>query len=519
MFNDSEIIDARGKLLALDRSQAVIQFDLTGHVVEANENFLRLFEYELDQIVGCHHSIFCEPDYVASKAYKEFWSALASGRSDAGQYKRISRSGREVWIQSSYNPVLDLQGRPIKVIKFATDISEQKSAQQALAEAKQKADAALRSKEQFLSTMSHELRTPMNVIIGLGHLLMDEPTLLPEHREQVDEIVKAGGHLLSLINDVLDLTQVESGLTSLRSIPVRLDEIAHDALKMIQVVARSRHVTVMPFEPSGLLVRADPFRLKQVLVNLLSNAVKYNRAQGTVRLRVTPLEGMTRIAVEDDGLGIPSSKMDQLFQPFNRLGAEQTEVEGTGIGLSICKRMVDAMQGSISVTSTEGLGSTFSIELPSVSAMITEELRPHVSKGIDPRPSRPSSVAKVRILVAEDHIVNQKLIRRQLELLGYDCVVVSNGAEALHALSGTSESGFSLLLSDINMPVMDGYALASALRRDGHTPERLPIVFLTADVFNADHDHWKSCGGNAYLTKPTQMEALSECLRQFLSPA
>jgi CheY-like chemotaxis protein len=181
--------------------------------------------------------------------------------------------------------------------------------------------------------------------------------------------------------------------------------------------------------------------------------------------------------------------------------------------------MVDAMQGRISVTSTEGLGSTFSIELPSVSAMTTEELRPHVSKGIDARPTRPSSVAKVRILVAEDHIVNQKLIRRQLELLGYDCVVVSNGAEALHALSGPSESGFSLLLSDINMPVMDGYALASALRRDGHTPERLPIVFLTADVFNADHDHWKSCGGNAYLTKPTQMEALSECLRQFLSPA
>lgn len=515
MFNDSEIIDARGKLLALDRSQAVIQFDLTGHVVEANENFLRLFEYERDQIMGCHHSLFCDKEYVASAEYAELWRNLASGKSDAGQYKRIARSGRPVWIQSSYNPILDLQGRPLKVIKFATDISEQKLAEQALAEAKQRADAALRSKEQFLSTMSHELRTPMNVIIGLGQLLLDDPHLSRDHREQIDDMVKAGGHLLSLINDVLDLTQVESGLTSLKSVHVRLDEVIQDSISMIKVLARSRQIQVLPFTPSAGVIRADPFRLKQVLVNLLSNAVKYNKANGSVRVIVSESGSSMRVAIEDTGLGIPKDKMDQLFQPFNRLGAEQTQVEGTGIGLSICKRMVEAMNGTICAESAEGAGSCFWIELPAVGPDIA-----HTQDSVD-QPlgevmvTQAAPHARPHILVAEDHVVNQKLIRRQLELIGYTCSVVSNGAEALEALSAHD---YAMLLSDINMPVMDGYTLASTLRDRGYTPERLPIVFLTADVFNAGNDKWKTCGGNAYLTKPTQVDALAECLRQILAP-
>ena len=515
MFNDSEIIDARGKLLALDRSQAVIQFDLTGRVVEANENFLRLFEYARDQIIGSHHSLFCEQDYVASEEYAELWRNLASGKSDAGQYKRVARSGRPVWIQSSYNPILDLQGRPVKVIKFATDISEQKSAEQALAEAKQRADAALRSKEQFLSTMSHELRTPMNVIIGLGQLLIDDPSLSADHREQIDDMVKAGGHLLSLINDVLDLTQVESGLTALKSVNVHLDEVIRDSIAMINVLARSRQIQVLPFTPSARLVRADPFRLKQVLVNLLSNAVKYNRIHGSVQVRVSASGSFVCIAIEDTGLGIPRIKMDQLFQPFNRLGAEQTEVEGTGIGLSICKRMVEAMHGRIHAESEEGKGSCFSIELPALDAVgAPDEASPHQSQGAT-RVKQEAPVSRPHILVAEDHIVNQKLIRRQLELLGYTCSVVGHGAEAMEALRAQD---YALLLSDINMPVMDGYTLATELRANGYPPERLPIVFLTADVFNAGNDKWKTCGGNAYLTKPTQVDALAECLRQILAP-
>jgi CheY-like chemotaxis protein/anti-sigma regulatory factor (Ser/Thr protein kinase) len=262
-------------------------------------------------------------------------------------------------------------------------------------------------------------------------------------------------------------------------------------------------------------VRADPFRLKQVLVNLLSNAVKYNRIHGSVQVKVSASGPFVCIAIEDTGLGIPRIKMDQLFQPFNRLGAEQTEVEGTGIGLSICKRMVEAMHGRIHAESEEGKGSCFSIELPALDAVgVPDEASPHQSQGAT-RVKQEVPVSRPHILVAEDHIVNQKLIRRQLELLGYTCSVVGHGAEAMEALRAQD---YALLLSDINMPVMDGYTLATQLRANGYPPERLPIVFLTADVFNAGNDKWKTCGGNAYLTKPTQVDALAECLRQILAP-
>ncbi|MEY2776789.1 MAG: hypothetical protein RLY30_887 [Pseudomonadota bacterium] len=512
MLNDRDIIDARGKLLALDRSQAVIQFDLLGHVVEANQNFLSLFEYTLEDLRGRHHSLFCEPEYVSSPEYSELWTKLARGERDAGQYRRRSRSGRTIWIQSSYNPILDLQGRPLKVIKFATDISEQKLAEQALSEAKQRADDALKSKQLFLSTMSHELRTPMNVIIGLGQLLIDDDTLQADHKEQVDDIVKAGGHLLSLINDVLDLSQVESGLTTLRPTQVRPDQVIDDAAKLLEVLARGRGVRLEKDEPCGETVLADPFRLKQVLVNLISNAVKYNRAQGQVRIERAVKEDRLRISIQDTGRGIPASRMHELFQPFNRLGAEQTEIEGTGIGLSICKRMVEAMGGTIGASSEEEVGSCFWIELP-----VQARAGPSVPQPIDANTInfrvRSDTARRWRILVAEDHVVNQRLIRRQLEMLGYECWVTANGEEAEAALS---QKPFDLLLTDVNMPVMDGYTLARRVRASKSDAAQLPIVFLTADVIHAHTDEWRASGANAYLTKPTQLDALSQCLKGLL---
>jgi len=508
MFNDQDIIDARGKLLALDRSQAVIQFSLTGHVVDANERFLRLFEYQLEEILGRHHSLFCEPDYVASLEYGTLWEKLARGERDAGQYKRIARSGRPIWIQSSYNPILDLQGRPLRVIKFATDISEQKEAEQALSD-------ALRSRQVFLSTMSHELRTPMNVIIGLGQLLIDDPDLRADHRDQIDDIVRAGGHLLSLINDVLDLSQVESGLTTLRLTRVQSDRIVEEAVDMLGVLAKGRSISLSADDPCPVIVKADPFRLKQVLVNLLSNAVKYNRPGGSVRVTRATREQTLRVSVQDTGFGIPAARLHELFQPFNRLGAEQTEIEGTGIGLSICKRMVEAMDGKIGVESVEGQGSCFWIELPILESGSAERNQTSNLSGPRRREAQPTD-RRYRILVAEDHIVNQKLIRRQLEMLGYDCLVTANGAEALAAFERES---FDLLLSDLNMPVLDGYSLAKSLRGLGHSSEQLPIVFLTADVFNADQSLWRESGGDAYLTKPTQLDALSSCLRTLLRPS
>jgi PAS domain S-box-containing protein len=248
---------------------------------------------------------------------------------------------------------------------FAHDISERKQAERALREAKRDADRANRAKSEFLSKMSHELRTPLNAILGFGQLLQLED-LTPEQSESVDHILRGGRHLLELINEVLDISRIESGNLALSAEPVDLAEVVRDTVDLIRPLAAGREITIQAPAPDGptLTVQADRQRLKQVLLNLASNAVKYNRHAGTIRVayQATP-EGRARIAVQDTGPGLPADKLARLFSPFDRLGAEETEVEGTGMGLALSKGLVESMGGDLTADSVEGRGTTFTVEL------------------------------------------------------------------------------------------------------------------------------------------------------------
>jgi PAS domain S-box-containing protein len=257
---------------------------------------------------------------------------------------------------------------------FAHDISERRRAEEDLRQAKREADRANQAKSEFLSKMSHELRTPLNAILGFGQLLQLED-LTGEQAESVDHMLNGGRHLLALINEVLDISRIESGSLSLSPEPVDLAEVVRDTVDLIGSLAVERQIAVEAADPAGggWTVQADRQRLKQVLLNLASNAVKYNRHGGSIRVACrAAAPGRVAVAVHDTGPGIPPDKMARLFTPFDRLGAEQTEVQGTGMGLALSRGLVEAMGGTLTADSAEGEGTTFTLELPVVASMAPE---------------------------------------------------------------------------------------------------------------------------------------------------
>jgi signal transduction histidine kinase len=251
------------------------------------------------------------------------------------------------------------------IVAFGRDITERKAAEAALARAKEEAERANRAKSEFLSRMSHELRTPMNSILGFAQLLA-RAELPAQQGKSVQHILKAGRHLLRLINEVLEIARIEAGREHFSLEPVALAAVLHEALGLVRPLAQQRAVELCEDGwPERAFVRADRQRLVQVLLNLLSNAIKYNRPKGWVRLACAPADGVDRwvVRVEDSGRGIPADRVDQLFTPFARLGAEQTEVEGTGLGLALSRRLCEAMGGALTLEATGPGGSVFRLVL------------------------------------------------------------------------------------------------------------------------------------------------------------
>jgi signal transduction histidine kinase len=254
------------------------------------------------------------------------------------------------------------------IIHSVEDVTQKLRAERALRDAMEEADRANTAKSEYLSRMSHELRTPLNAILGFGQLLQLDD-LTPEQAESVDHMLRGGRHLLELINEVLDISRIESGNLSLSPEPVDLLEVIKDAVDLIRPLAAERQLAIQAPSPDdrGWTVQADRQRLKQVLLNLASNAVKYNRQGGTIRVacQATP-EGRVAIAVQDTGPGLSADKLARLFNPIDRLGAEETEVQGTGMGLALSKGLMEAMGGDLTAESVEGSGTTFTVELAQV---------------------------------------------------------------------------------------------------------------------------------------------------------
>jgi PAS domain S-box-containing protein len=287
-----------------------------------------------------------------------------------GDYRFHAKDGHLVWIHGEAKIVRDPFGRPSFIQGIGYDITAVKTIEEELRQARDGAEQANRAKSQFLSRTSHELRTPLNAVMGFAQLLEMNARLHEDDKESVDEILKAGRHLLELIDEVLDISAIDSGQMTLSLIPVSVSLLIEEALSLVAPLAHDRGVLLQSTVPPGenYQVLADARRLKQVFLNLLSNAVKYNQPGGTVTMECGRTEAVPtpvcRVSVRDTGFGLSEEQLGRLFTPFDRLGAEQSAVEGTGLGLAYSKSMVAAMRGTLGVESIVGRGSTFWVDLP-----------------------------------------------------------------------------------------------------------------------------------------------------------
>ncbi|SNC76322.1 PAS domain S-box-containing protein [Marinobacter sp. es.048] len=384
-----------------------------------------------------------------------------------------------------------------------------------LIRAKQRADQANRAKSEFLSNMSHELRTPLNAIQGFGQLLESDPNLNEDQQDNVNEILSASEHLLALINEVLDLARIESGKLELSLENVPVSSVIHEALTLIKNSAEKRGLTITVGNIEHFHVTADWTRLKQALLNLLSNAVKYNRENGTIRIEAEIFqESWIDVRVTDSGNGIPESRIPELFKPFNRLGAELSHIEGTGIGLSLTRQLVELMGGSIGVTSTVGEGSTFWIRLPDESRNTSTNGFPTLhSEPARDNPRLHLTTDKRTILYIEDNPANLKLIERIITRVPrYSLVSALNAADGLQLADNYPPD---LILVDINLPDMNGYALLEKLKSIQHLNEK-PMLALTANAMREDRQKGASAGFDHYLTKPINIDELINTLDSYL---
>lgn len=405
-------------------------------------------------------------------------------------------------------PLRDAHGDISSVCGMSLDITDQRAAAEAIQQARHEADRANRAKSDFLSRMSHELRTPLNAMLGFAQLF-DRDAMTPDERENVRHILEGGRHLLDLINEVIDISRVESGTLALSNEAVDVDDAVTRAVGIIRPLAAQRGIDIRVLGSlPGLAVFADRQRLRQVLLNLLSNAVKYNHPDGSITVRCTAVDGRVHISVLDTGPGIRPEQLPLLFHPFERLGAENTAVEGTGLGLALSKALCEAMAGHLHVHSVVDQGTTFTIDLLKTEAATISEAVP------DAGHVEADAAVAGTVVYIEDNSANARLMER--------IIARRAGLRLLHV--GDGRSGVDLVrrrrpaivLLDLQLPGMSGEAVLHELRS---TPETrgVPVVILTADATRGLPERLMRAGARACLTKPLDVNQVLQTIDQLIS--
>jgi PAS domain S-box-containing protein len=476
--------------LIMDNSQDVIcSLDLHGRFLSVNAACRSLWGYEAEELIGRVYLALVHPeDRARSRQMEE--EARADGKVSDFVNRCLRKDGTEVDVlwSASWSASDEI------LFCVAHDVTEQKRVERALREAKEAADRANRGKSEFLSRMSHELRTPLNAILGFGQLL-ERQNPRATQRGHLHHILTAGRHLLELINEVLDISRIESDRMHLSLEPVSVKIALEEAVELIRPLAAEHAVNLFtPTEgETDHFVFADHQRLKQVLLNILNNGVKYTPEGGAVMITCKSSDQKVRLDIHDTGVGIAADKLSRLFTPFDRLGAEQLGIEGTGLGLALSRRLMEAMQGEIGVEISPGRGTTFWIELERTeSPLKTNEQEAVLHPGLP--------IGKqCTILYIEDNLSNLSLVEQMLSAEpGIHLITAMQGRIGLDLARQHSPD---LILLDLQLPDMPGSDVLAKLQSESATRDK-PIVVLTADTTAGHLQCLLDAGARDYITKP-----------------
>ncbi len=421
--------------------------------------------------------------------------------------------GRGAYLWCTTSKLFDSEGNCVGAIESIRNITERKRTGDEIKAAKEAAEAAARAKSEFLANMSHEIRTPLNAIIGMTGILLDDG-LTQDQRDSVETIRNSGDSLLTVINDILDFSKIDEGKMELECQPIDLQRCIEDSLDLVASKAKEKGIDLCYFIDDRIPreITGDQTRLGQILVNLISNAVKFTE-KGVVEVYAEPV-GMTaevheiHFLVKDTGIGIPHDRIDRLFQSFCQIDSSTTrKYGGTGLGLVISKRLVELMGGRIWVDSELGIGSVFHFTiLAGESGRPVDARRPVSQTKTDLPNIQPSAHGHtLRILLAEDNMVNRKVMLRMLEKIGYCADVASNGCEALQAME---REHYDVVFMDVQMPEMDGLEATKAIRKRLPANLQPKIVAITAYALKGDRERCLKAGMDDYISKPIQLEEL-----------
>jgi PAS domain S-box-containing protein len=513
---------------AVDQHAIVAATDAEGRIVYVNDKFCQISKYPREELVGQDHRIL-NSGHHPKPFFSNLWDTIRRGQVWHGEIKNRAKDGSEYWVETTIVPFTNTESEIFQHVAIRTDITHRKQVESGLQLAKQQAEAADIAKSEFLANMSHEIRTPMTEILGYTELMLD-PNQKPDDRDNfIRVIMNNGEHLLAIINDILDLSKIESQQMTTEAIACSPAGIAHETESLLRARAADKNLTLgVEFAgPTPETIASDPTRLRQILVNLTGNAIKFTDSGSVrivIRIESPPESGNSKIRfdVVDTGIGLNPKQQSKLFKAFSQADTSTTrKFGGTGLGLTISRCLAQMLGGDIVVSSAQGKGSTFSVTVATGPLdnvrMLEDQDQVLQQTNTEPRTGQQHHPTTVngRILLAEDGLDNQRLLSMILKKAGAQVDIAKNGRLAYEqAMAALNQNHpYDVILMYMQMPEMDGYEATRKLRTSGY---KGPIVALTAHAMAGDTEKCCDAGCDDYATKPVKKPDLLKLVNAHL---